>query len=127
LPTEASGTHGKEATVKPPSRYQIPKALSEGEETFWRDCGALGREPEREYFFHLTRRFRFDFAFVSEMLAVEIEGGAWSAGRHTRGRGFTDDCVKYNLAAVMGWRVLRFTTEMVKDGTAIRQVEEALR
>ena len=39
-------------------------------------------------------------------------------GRHTRGSGFAKDCENYNLAALDGWSVYRFTTGMVKDGSA---------
>lgn len=55
------------------------------------------------------RKFRFDFAWPEYMLAVEIEGGAGTGGRHTRKRGFQSDCEKYNHALLNGWRVLRFT------------------
>jgi len=55
-----------------------------------------------------------DVAWPSDLVAVELEGGAYSGGRHTRGRGFSADCEKYSTAAAMGWRVLRFTGEQVK-------------
>ena len=73
---------------------------------------------EEEYIFLDGRRFRFDFAWPPFLIAVEIEGGTYSMGRHTRGSGFAKDCEKYNLAALDGWSVYRFTTCMVKDGTA---------
>jgi hypothetical protein len=118
---------GKEATVKPSSRYQIPKALSEGAATFARDCAVVGLYPECEVLFHPKRLWRFDFAWPAEKLAVEVEGGTWANGRHNRGAGYSSDCEKYNAAVLAGWRVLRYTTEMVKAGTAIAQVAEALR
>lgn len=74
--------------------------------------------PEHEHRFHPTRRWRFDFAWPDYKLAAEIEGATWTQGRHTRGQGFENDCTKYNEAAVLGWAVLRFTTEMVRDGRA---------
>lgn len=61
------------------------------------------------------------------MLAVEVEGGVYSGGRHTRGAGFTKDCEKYNEAILFGWRVLRFTGEQVNDGTAIRMIQRAFK
>lgn len=81
----------------------------------------------REWKFHPTRKWRFDFiiAPIQRHLAIEIEGGIWG-GRHTRPQGFIDDCEKYNEAALLDWRVLRFTTDMVKDGTAIQFVQRAL-
>lgn len=42
-------------------------------------------------------------------MAVEIDGGVWTGGRHVRGAGFVRDCDKLNEAAALGWRVLRFT------------------
>ena len=71
--------------------------------------------------------WRFDFAWPAQMLAVEIEGGIWKVGRHTRGRGFTDDCRKYNEALLMGWRVLRVVGEWVRSGEALALIERALR
>ena len=61
-----------------------------------------------EHKFHETRKWRFDFAWPDQKLAVEVEGGAFSGGRHTRGIGFVKDCEKYNAAVLAGWRVLRF-------------------
>ena len=103
----------------------IPKAGSKGEEEFAFHCYVEGLDPEREYTFHPKRKWRFDFAFPDKMLAVEIEGGV--NGRHQRIGGFTGDCHKYNAAALLGWRVLRYTTAMVMDGTAIDQVLKVMR
>lgn len=66
-------------------------------------------DPVCEYKFCETRRWRFDFAWLERKIAVEIEGGTWTGGRHTRGSGFAKDCEKYNHAALDGWRVFRFT------------------
>ena len=70
---------------------------------------------EREYRFAPPRRWRFDFAHPASRVAIEIEGGHWSGGRHTRGAGFEADCQKYNTAAALGWYVFRLTTGMIKD------------
>jgi very-short-patch-repair endonuclease len=82
--------------------------------------------PEVEYRFAPPRRWRFDFAWIDQKLAVEVEGGTWSRGRHTRGGGFAADCEKYNEAALLGWVVLRFTAEMVTSGEALGLIERAL-
>ncbi|NIP25770.1 MAG: hypothetical protein GWN94_02580, partial [Phycisphaerae bacterium] len=50
--------------------------------------------------------WRFDFAYKTERVAVEVEGGVYTQGRHTRGEGFEEDCEKYNQATLLGWRVL---------------------
>jgi very-short-patch-repair endonuclease len=84
-------------------------------------------EPVREYRFHPSRRWRFDFVWPAAMLAVEVEGGSWIHGRHVRGRGFEADCAKYNAAVLLGWRVLRFTTAMVESGAAISAIEAVFR
>lgn len=83
-------------------------------------------EPEREYRFMPPRRFRFDFAWPNLMLALECEGGSWVNGAHTRGRHFEQDCEKYSEAAIRGWRVIRVTGKMVKDGRAIDLLRRAL-
>lgn len=81
-------------------------------------------KPERELKFHSTRRWRIDFAWVEWMVAVEIEGGTRSGGRHTTGAGFEKDCEKYNQLAMDGWTLLRFTSQMVEDGRAIKTTAE---
>ena len=47
-------------------------------------------------------------------------------GRHTRGKGYERDCEKYNEAVILGWRILRVTTDMVSDGRAFDVVARAL-
>lgn len=74
--------------------------------------------PEREWKFDAKRRWRFDYAWPQEMVALEVEGGVWTGGRHTRGAGFVKDMEKYNRAAVLGWRLLRVTPDkLVSFGT----------
>ena len=80
-------------------------------------------EPVREHRFHAVRRWRFDFAYPDQKLAIEVEGGVWSGGRHTRGAGFTKDCEKYNTALMDGWRVYRCTPQMVEAGIVVRDIE----
>lgn len=103
---------------------KLPKRsrLSRGEETFARDLRALGLEqPIREYRFFDARGWRFDFAWPELKIAVEIEGAVgW--GRHTQKAGFTNDCDKYNQAALMGWHVFRFTSKMAIDGRAVNRM-----
>ena len=82
--------------------------------------------PMRQHRFHPTRRWLLDFAWPDRKVAVEVDGGTWSGGRHTRGAGFETDCEKLNEAAIMGWRVLRVTGTMVKDGRAIEYVNRIL-
>lgn len=89
-------------------------------------CKVYGLDPATEVLFHPTRKWRFDYAFARAMVAVEIEGGTRQGGRHSRHEGFERDCEKYNEAAILGWKVLRFTTEMVTTGTAINTVLRAL-
>lgn len=82
--------------------------------------------PAGELVFAPPRRWRFDLAWPDRLLAVEVDGGVWTQGRHTRGAGFVADCEKLNRAVVLGWRVLRFPGPHIKNGAAIRVVKEAL-
>lgn len=100
----------------------IPKALSTGEEAFALHCKAYKFTPEREYRFCEERKWAFDFAFPEQMVAIEIEGGTWSGGRHTRGSGYEKDLEKYNAATRLGWRIFRYSTEMVMRGDAINEL-----
>ena len=77
-------------------------------------CRAAGLpEPVAEFRFSPPRRWRFDYAWPMQRIAVEIDGGAWTQGRHTRGAGFIADMEKQNAAALAGWRILRYTPEQL--------------
>jgi len=69
--------------------------------------------------------WRFDFAWPDYLVALEIEGAA-GLGRHTRPKGFTDDCRKYNAATLLGWQVYRVVGSMVHSLDAINLVSRAL-
>lgn len=71
-----------------------------------------GLQYEKELVFAKPRKFRFDFAIPSLMLAVEYEGimvGQYGKSRHTSITGYSKDTEKYNLAAKKGWRIFRYT------------------
>jgi hypothetical protein len=79
--------------------------------------------PVEEHYFALPdRRWRFDFAWPDYKLAVEVEGGSWIGGRHSRGAGFQSDIEKYNSAARLGWTVLRYTGRMIEQGPAAEEI-----
>ena len=82
--------------------------------------------PEREYRFHRRRRWRWDYAWPNRLIALEIQGGVWTKGRHTRGKGYIADLEKLNEGQLLGWTVLWVTPEQMADGTALRLVERAL-
>lgn len=102
------------------------KALSKGEEAFALHCRAERLEPVREFRFHPERKWRFDFCFPEEKVAVEIEGLSRHGSRHATFSGYREDCRKYAEAVLLGWRVFRVTTEMVISGEAIDYVLKVL-
>lgn len=80
----------------------------------------------QEYAFHPERKWRMDFAWPENKIAIEVEGGVWTQGRHTRPQGFINDTHKYNQAAILGWTVLRFTEQCIKSGEAIKSIKSLL-
>ena len=84
--------------------------------------------PVREYRFAPPRRWRFDFAWLKQRVAVEIEGGTWSPRTrgHTSGAGYQANLEKYNRATLLGWWVLRFNDHGVEDGILVQELAHAL-
>jgi hypothetical protein len=102
------------------------KKLSPGEELFALHLRANGIEFEREFRFFQGRKWRSDFYIPMIHTLVEIEGGVWVFGRHSRGKGYSSDLEKINRATIMGYRYLRYTTTMVELGHAINEVLEVV-
>jgi len=107
-------------------RITTQASQSAPEALFTLQCRAIRLMPVMEYRFHQDRRWRFDFAWPEQMVAVEVEGAVWIHGRHSRGTGMQADMEKYNSAVLMGWRVFRFSPAMVKSGEAINVTRMAL-
>ena len=82
--------------------------------------------PIRELKIFKNKKSRCDFVWPEKMVIVEVEGGVYTQGRHTRGKGFTNDCEKYNAATILGYRVIRVTAEHIRNGKAINWIEEIL-
>ncbi len=57
------------------------------------------------------RRFQSDIAFPEFRLAVEIDGGTWlsKGGYH----GSDSDREKLNLYTLAGWRIMRYSADMM--------------
>ncbi|MCG9515148.1 endonuclease domain-containing protein [Acinetobacter pittii] len=111
-------------TTKRRSAMHGARQPSEGETALATHLRACKIDFEQEYKFHPKRKWRADFLITGKKILVEVEGGIWSGGRHTRGKGYIGDMEKYNEAAMMGFTVLRFSTEQVKSGVAIKQIEQ---
>ena len=87
-------------------------------------CKALGLPiPEAEFKFVPDRKFRADFCWPEEKVILEVEGGTWVQGRHSRGEA---DHEKYNLAAAMGYLVFRTTPQKVGNLDLYRLIKPQL-
>lgn len=84
----------------------------------------LGMVCVKEFRFHQERRWRFDYAFPEYKVALEVEGGVWTGGRHTSPRGFLNDIEKYNTATLLGWKVLRTTPEKLYSMSTLSMIKE---
>lgn len=70
--------------------------------------------------------WRFDYAWPQFKVALEVEGGAYIGGRHTRGSGFVEDMSKYNSAAMLGWLVLRCIPRELCKVATVEAVKRAI-
>ena len=89
-------------------------------------CRAVGLpEPVPEHRFHPVRRWRIDWAWPDQRIGLEVDGGTWIAGRHTRGAGWAKDTEKLNAAAMLGWRMFRCTPQALASGHILSILVEA--
>ena len=89
--------------------------LSPKQELYYLILDAFGEGMEQEHRFHPERKWRLDFAWPEQMIALEYEG-IYNArkSRHTTVAGYTGDCEKYNAAQALGWKVYRITAKLMR-------------
>ena len=91
-------------------------------------CEAAGLpRPVAEYRFAPPRRWRIDWAFLDAKIALEVQGGLFSGGRHVRGAALLKEHEKLNALAIAGYRVLFVTPQQFAAGDAIALVQKAIR
>ncbi len=107
----------------------MSKRINQCEILLGMHLGELGLKYFPEYKFDESRRWKSDFYLPDHNVLLEIEGATGyfknpkgqviRGGRHSRQKGFEDDCIKYNTAQLKhGFQVIRFTTGMVLSGAA---------
>ena len=69
----------------------------------------------KEYKFCKERKWLIDYYLPELTLAIEVEGGVWSNGRHVRGKGFLKDMEKYNAITMAGIKLLRIDTDRLNS------------
>lgn len=104
---------GVKTELKRATRDSEKEKLARQFEYLWRMWD--GPELTKEHRFHVQRRWRFDYYHAASNTAIELHGGVWSEGRHTRGRGFLGDLEKMNAAQMQGITVLQLGTGQVDD------------
>jgi len=96
--------------------------------------------PEMEYLFAKPRMWKFDLAYPLHQIAIEYEGILNTGGirvskagklyanksRHTTPSGYTNDCKKYFVGNLLGWKIIRITALSLDDGTFGRMLRMAL-
>ena len=82
--------------------------------------------PIAEYPFCSGRRWRFDFAWPDQKVALEVQGGNWKRGRHTRAAALLKEYEKLNAAACLGWRILYAAPADVESGAVYALIRQAL-
>ena len=73
-----------------------------------------------------TLRYPGHYAWIEQRVALEVEGGVWTRGRHTRGSGYVKDLEKYSEAAAQGWRLVRVTPDQLCTLETIELLKRAL-
>ena len=102
--------------------------MSDLEELLFQHIKLVGLPlPEREYRFAPPRRYRADFAYPERKILVEVQGGIYTRGAHSRGTGLERDYEKINLAQLNGFMVFQFSRKMIESGEAITVLEKALK
>lgn len=117
-------------------KQQIKDAFSHGKklvekhnkDMFVAKMAANGYTCTPEFLFHETRKWRIDFYIEhnGKKLAIEVEGGIWSNGRHTRGSGFINDMQKYNELTKYGIFLYRVEPSKLFNLSVLEDIQTIL-
>jgi len=83
--------------------------------------------PVEEHRFHPKRKWRFDFSWPDNRVALEVQGGIWGGGRHSRGAAMLKEWEKLNTAATLGWRILYCQPCDLCMSDTLETIKEALK
>lgn len=83
-------------------------------------------EPIREFQFAQPRKWRFDYCWYPQSLALEVDGGLYVGGAHVRGARIEQTHEKENAAAARGWRVLHCSPAKLCTPATIEALRAAL-
>lgn len=90
-----------------------------------RDCQLLdGCKPQHK--FHPHRKWLIDFAWPRYRIALEVNGGTYSRGRHSRGTGQRNDYEKWSEASILGWLVILVDSKDVNRKVHIDRIQRAM-
>lgn len=106
-----------------------PRTAAGGTDPFVLACRAHGLpDPVPEFPFAILdgRRWRFDWAWVRQKVALECQGGLFVGGRHVRGAALLKEYEKLNAAAVRGWRVVFCSPQQLRSGEIFATLKEVL-
>jgi hypothetical protein len=118
--------------MKTPEQKAREKLIRDAKKVMARDAflAALTRNgivlPVWEHYFAKPRQWRFDYAWEAQRVALEVDGGLYTGGRHTRGAGAEGDHEKLNAAAVLGWRILRTVPRKLCTADVLETIRKAL-
>lgn len=83
--------------------------------------------PNFEWRFHPTRKWSLDIAWPEQRLCLEVQGGIFIQGRHSRGAAMLKEWEKLNTLATMGWRVLYCQPNDVCTNETVEMIESCLK
>lgn len=120
-------TRKQKDPIKEAKRLARLKAAEEARALFHKLLRMNGLPiPEHEWRFDDVREWRADYCWPLAKLILEVEGGVWTGGRHTRGAGFMADMQKYNRMTELGFRLLRTTPSGLHDLETIALIKRTL-
>lgn len=91
-------------------------------------AAAVSKKTGADYVFEYRfaapeRQWRSDIAFPAAKVAVEIDGGIWTYGRHNRAASMLDDMEKGNGYAARNWVVFHTPWEWIDGGRRDRSAQ----